>query len=129
MEKIVKHGLVSDVDEVGHRVRVTFEDNDKVVSAWLPVITPLASKDNIYILPDVDEEVVCVFESDDAQEGDGFCIGSMYNDKNKPKISGINKKRLDFEGGSYIEFDRSSGNLTINCTGDIVIKGRNIYLN
>jgi len=127
--KTVRHGVVTDVDEVGHRVRVTFADNDNVVSAWLPVITSLASKDNLYCLPDIEEEVICVFEGNDAQEGDGFCVGSFYNDLNKPKIADKNKKRVDFEGGSYIEFDRSSGNLEINCTGDIIIKGRNIFLN
>ena len=127
--KIVRHGVVSDVDAVGHRVRVTFADTDNVVSAWLPVITPLASKDNIYMLPDVGEEVICISETNDSEQGDGFCVGSMYNDINKTHANDINKKRVDFADGSFIEFDRSTGNLQINCKGDIIIKGKNIYLN
>ena len=128
-EKFVKHGLVSEVDAIGHRVRVTFDDNDNVVSAWLPVLTPLASKDNLYCLPDVDEEVACVFENNDSEQGDGFCVGSVYNDKNKCKVNDINKKRIDFDGGSFIEFDRSTGNLLFNITGEFTVKASKINLN
>ena len=129
MAEIVKHGIVSDVDAEKHQVRVTFADNDAVVSAWLPVLVPLASKDNVYCLPDVNEEVAVIQEGNDSQQGDGFCIGSFYNDINKTKVNSVDKKRIDFEGGSFIEFDRSTGNLEINCTGNITIKGKNIYLN
>ncbi len=129
MEKTVRHGVVSNVDAQKHQVRVTFSDSDAVVSAWLPVATPLASRDNLYCLPDVDEEVICIFESNDSEQGDGFCVGSFYNDKNKCKANDVNKKRVDFEGGSFIEFDRKTGNLEINCTGDVIIKAKNIFLN
>ena len=76
-EKIVRHGKISAVYPERHTVRVTFEDADEVVSAEMPYLTTSASKNNLYRLPDIEEEVVCIFEGNDAGEGDGFCIGSF----------------------------------------------------
>ena len=128
-KNIVRRGIVSAVYPERHSARVTFEDKDNVVSAELPILTSYASKNNLYHLPDVGEQVICLQEESDAQEGDGVIIGSIYSDVNKPKVSSQDKFRLDFEGGSYIEFDRSSGDLQINCTGNVTIKAKNIFLN
>ena len=128
-KNIVRRGIVSAVYPERHSARVTFEDKDNVVSAELPILTSYASKNCLYHLPDVGEQVICLQEESDAQEGDGVIIGSIYSDVNKPKASSQDKFRLDFDGGSFIEFDRSSGDLNINCTGNIKINGQNIYLN
>ena len=128
-KKIVRRGIISTVYPARHSARVTFADNDAVVSAEMPVITPYASKNNLYALPDVGEQVIVLQEENDAQEGDGVIIGSIYSDVNKPKINSQDKFRIDFDGGSFIEFDRKSGNLEIVCKGDIKITGKNIYLN
>ena len=125
----VKIGTVSAVYPERHTARIVFEDLDDMVSDELPVLVSAASKNNFYILPDVGESVVCIFLLNSAQEGAGFIIGSFYNDVNKPKVNNQEKCRLDFGDGSFFEFDRSSGSLNINCTGDIKINGRNIYLN
>ena len=128
-EKIVRHGKISAVYPERHTVRVTFEDSDEVVSAEMPYLTTSASKNNLYRLPDIEEEVVCIFEGNDAGEGDGFCIGSFYNEKNVPRETNQDVFRLDFDGGSFFSFNRKTGNLEIHCEGDIRITGRNIFLN
>ncbi len=128
-KNVVRRGIISAIYPERHSARVTFEDKDEVVSAELPILTTYASKNNLYHLPDIGETVYCIFEDNDAQEGDGVIIGSIYNDENSPKISSLDKWRVDFDGGSFIEFDRSTGNLEISCKGDIILNGKKIYLN
>ena len=43
-EKILRRGIVSAVYPERHSARVTFEDEDNLVSAELPVLTTFASK-------------------------------------------------------------------------------------
>lgn len=125
----LREGIVSDVDTEKHMAKVTFPDKDDVVSAWLAVLTPYASKNKRYALPDVGEEVICLFKPNDNQSGTGFIIGSRFNEKNPPNANSQDVTQIDWADGSFMKFDRSSGKLEITCTGDIVIKGANIYLN
>ena len=128
-EKILRRGIISAVYPERHSARVTFEDEDNLVSAELPILTSYASKNNFYRLPDISEQVFCLYEENDAGEGTGVIIGSIYSDVNKPKANSQDICRLDFGDGSYFEFDRATGNLNIKCTGEITINGKNIYWN
>ena len=129
MQNFIRRGIISVVYPERHSARVTFEDKDAVVSAELPILTAYASQNFLYHLPDVGEQVICLFEENDAQEGEGVIIGSIHNDKFPPKANSQDIFRLDFSDGSFFIFDRASGNLDINCTGNITVNGKNIYLN
>ena len=129
MENLIRRGIISDVYPERHSARVTFEDKNSVVSAELPILTSFASKNNLYHLPDIEEEVICLFEENDNQDGTGVIIGSIYNDVNTPKANSQDICRIDFADGSFIYFDRKTGNLEINCSGNITVKGKNIFLN
>lgn len=129
MEKIVRRGFISTVNPEKHTARVTFEDEDNLVSEEMPVICPAANKNNFYALPDVQDEVIVLYEQTDNQQGSGVILGSIYNEVNKPKVNSQDKTRIDFDGGSFIEFDRSTGNLTIHCTGNIKVTANRIDLN
>ena len=127
--RLISKGIVDKVIPERHAVRVVFPDKDNMTSAELPVLTSFASGNSSYALPDIGNIVACIFETEDNDSGTGYVIGAFYDDKNNPKVQDINKTRIDFKGGSFIEFDRSTGNLTINCKGDIKINGKHIYLN
>ena len=127
--RLISKGIVDKVIQENHSVRVIFPDKDNMTSAELPVLTSFACGNSSYALPDVGEVVACIFETEDPDSGAGYVIGAFYDDKVKPKVSDINKSRIDFKDGSFIEFDRQSGNLTINCKGIIKINGKQIYLN
>ena len=127
-EKILRRGIVSAVYPERHSARVTFEDEDNLVSAELPILTTFASKNNFYALPDISEQVICLYEENDGGEGTGVIIGSIYSDVNKPKANSQDICRVDF-GENFIEANRATGNLNIKFKGDITINGKNIYLN
>lgn len=128
-KRTIAHGIVDQVYPERHSARVVFNDKDNLTSAEYPIITGFTNGNKSYMMPQIGESVICICETEDDISGSGYIIGAIYDDKNPPKVSDINKTRIDFADGSFIEFDKSTGNLTINCTGEIKINGKKIYLN
>ena len=128
-DKIIRRGKISAVYPERHTARVTFEDEDNLVSGELPILTTYASRNNFYHLPEVSEQVICIYEQNDSGEGEGAIVGSIYSEVNTPKANNQEICRLDFGDGSFFEFDRATGNFEIHCTGEIKITGAKIFLN
>ena len=133
LEKFVKNfvrvGVVSSVDEAAGTVKVTFEDRDNTVSADLPTISRGSLKNKDYWLPDINEEVVCIFMTNDKNLSTGWVLGTHFSDKAPPNAASLEKRRFDFGDGTFFEYDRGSHELTINCVGNVNIKGANVYIN
>ena len=127
--QIVKEGIVSSVYPERHAARIAFEDKDGLISAELPVLTTWAFSNKSYGLPDVGEKVICLFLTNDETSGAGVIIGSRYHDKSTPVVSSQDKARIDFSDGTFVEYDRASHELKIECVGDIHIKGKNVHIN
>ncbi len=126
-KNLVRAGRVSAVIPERMAVKVVFEDKDRMVSDELPVLTFGSSKNKMYWLPDVGEQVCCLMLPNGHNAG--FCIGSFYSDADSPKVSDREIRRIDFGDGSYVQFDRKTGNLDISCTGNVTINGKTINLN
>ena len=124
---MIRIGRVSSVHPSEMAVKVVFEDKDNLVSDKLPVLVRGSSKNRDYWLPDVGEQVCCLMLPNGHNAG--ICLGSFYSGSSPPAIADAEKRRIDISGGSFIEFDRATGGLTIQCTGDIVVNGRTISLN
>lgn len=139
-----REGVVSAVFPERHSARVTFEDRGGLVSAELPVLTLFAYKNKSYALPDVGERVVVLAAANDVTSGSGYIIGSLYTGNNlpQPAETGENITRLEFADKAFISYDRKkhlltlhfqddstithdaeTGELSINCKGDILING------
>lgn len=59
--------------------------------------------------------------------GEGFVLGAIYSDVDKPKESNADVRSVRFPDGSYVKYE--GGNIEINATGNVTITGANIYLN
>lgn len=131
IKRLVRVGRVSSVNASSMRARVVFTDMENTVSAELPVLCQGSLKRKQYWLPDIDEQVVCLMLPNASGKGsnDGFILGTFFSDADKPVKTGANIRRYDFGDGSYVEHDASTGNLTINAVGDVIINGANIKLN
>ena len=127
IKNLVRAGRVSVVIPERMAVKVVFEDKDRLVSDELPVLTFGSSKNKMYWLPDVGEQVCCLMLPNGHNAG--FCLGSYYSDADPPNVSDQSIRRIDFGDGSYVQFDRGTGNLNINCTGNVTINGKTINLN
>ncbi|MCK4796324.1 MAG: hypothetical protein KAT05_03025, partial [Spirochaetes bacterium] len=100
-----------DPDKKG-RVKVRFPQwGDNVISNWVPCGKKYAgTKQGFWMLPDIDEKVVCVFINDNPSNP--VVIGSIYHPKAKPPVKdnkGNNLKMFTSKSGSKIVFDDTKG--------------------
>jgi phage baseplate assembly protein V len=124
--KIIRYGVVSAVDPAKHAVRVAFEDEDGMVSDWLPVVVPNTKKNQDVALMDVGEDVVCVFLPSGISSG--FCLGAFCRQGNPPPHANPNMRSVTFEDGTVVSYDRAAHVLNINCGAGAVniVAGGNV---
>lgn len=101
-----------------------------MVSAELPIITIGSRQTKAYWLPEVGTQVLCIFQPNASGSGisKGFVMGAFYSTQDTPFESDAAVRSITFADGSFIRYD-GKGNLEINMTGNVVIKGANILLN
>lgn len=139
IKKLIRVGTVSTVNAAAGTVRVAFAAQDDMVTYELPVITRGSKNNKDYWLPDVDEQVLCLFLPNTSGRGicDGFVLGTFYSSVDAPVENSGDVHAVKYGDGTIIKHDRSTGKLTINATGDIdiiaggkvTINGQTIYLN
>lgn len=116
---MIRYGKVSSVNAKLHTVRVAFPDKGDLVSHSLPVLVPGSLKNRYYSLPDVGEDVLCLFLPNGAQRG--FVLGSFYSVNNPPPVTSQDKRYITFPDGTVVEYDRAAHRLTVDVKGDIRI--------
>ena len=129
-------GIVTDNKEgdgnPGYRVKIKLpwlSADD--VTFYARIAVPMAgNKRGTYFLPEVDDQVLVVFEHGDIARP--LVIGALWNGKDKPPDSnsdGSNKKRtMVSRQGDTIEFDDDGGKITIKDgggAGSIIIDKQN----
>ena len=139
IKRLIRVGTVSSVNEAAGTVRVAFAAQDDMVTYELPVITRGSKNNKDYWLPDVDEQVLCIFLPNVSGRGvcEGFVLGTFYSSVDAPVEGSVDVHAVKYGDGTIIKHDRSTGKLTINATGDIdiiaggkiTINGQTIYLN
>lgn len=139
IKRLIRVGTVSSVNAAAGTVRVAFAAQDDMVTYELPVITRSSKNNKDYWLPDVDEQVLCLFLPNTSGRGvcEGFVLGTFYSSVDAPVENSGDVHAVKYGDGTIIKHDRSTGKLTINATGDIdiiaggkiTINGQTIYLN
>lgn len=121
VNNLLRTGLVSSVDEQKATVRVVFKDRDNMVSYDLPVIHLHTLHVKGYRMPDVGENVVCLFQGNGMQ--DGYCLGAIYSDVDLPPVRDKNLCGIWFEDGSHVYYDREKKKLHVKAVSDVYIDG------
>lgn len=128
IRNIVRVGIISTVNIETCSARVTFLDKQDTVSADLAVLNRGSMIVKDYWLPDIGEQVLCLFLGNGKNQG--FILGSFFSSVDKPSSSGMGKRIVDFGDGSVVEYEK--GSITINSskavnivapTGDVVVNG------
>lgn len=115
---IIKYGTVTEIKADTAQVKVAFKESGDVVSYYMPVLQSFAGKNNAYIMPSVDDTVVCLI----SPRGEaGVVVGSIYTGINKPLISDENKYNITFEDESSIEYDKKENLLKADIKGSAEI--------
>ena len=109
-------GIVNAIDQAACKVRVQFQDQDGMVSDWLPVMQKKTLQDKVFWLPDLDEHVVCIM---DENEEDGVVLGAIYSDADAPAVSSQDKYQVKFQDGTTIEYDRAAHKLHADVKGNV----------
>jgi len=109
---LVRIGKVSSINYEKCTAQVVYEDRHDLVSGDLHILVPLTLKDHAYYMPDIDERVLCVF--DPSAPTKGYILGSFYADTRMPPIQNKDKRYIEFEDKTLIEYDRDIHKLTIH---------------
>ena len=99
-----------------------FDDEDSAVSFDLPVLhtNTFANKD--YALPDVGEDVLCLFLPSGPEEG--FILGSFYAGEIELPEANKNRRTVVFSDGSRVCYDREAHTLTVTLDGTAIVFDR-----
>ena len=124
---LIKIGEVSSIDPAMGTARVLFDDDDSLVSYDLQVLQRNTFKNHDYAMPDVGEDVLCLFLPTGTEEG--FILGSLYAGEVMPKESSGDVRSVVFADGSRLSFNRSTSELdiTIGATS-IKVTGQNVNI-
>lgn len=109
LSNLIRVGTVDVINEAACTARVVFEDQEDTQSYDLQPIVKNSLKNKDYWMPDIGEQVLCLFLPSGIEQG--FIIGSYYIDSNSRPASTGNKRTTVFEDGTKIEYDRSSSTL------------------
>lgn len=120
---IVRVGRVSSINTQNNTAKVVFDDKDDLVSDELSILNRGSLADKDYWIPDIDEQVLCLFLPNPSGHGlnAGFILGSFFSDVDQQQESSADVRAIKFADGSEVKHDRRTGNLTIKATGDITI--------
>lgn len=104
---MLRTGTVSSVNKKESTVKVYFEDRDNSTSGDLRVVTKNTMKKKFYWMPEVDEQVLCLFDPRGGE--DGYVIGSFYSDVDKNPAASDSSKidtwGIWLDSRNYIYFD------------------------
>jgi len=120
MGNVIRIGIVTQVYDDRATVRVQFPDDDEEVSWEFPVLQRKTLRDKDYWLPDIGEHVVVVMLPYGQEQG--FVIGALYSDAEKPPESTRDKKVIVFEDGTRVEYDRKNHRLYADVKGNVEVK-------
>lgn len=122
LNQIIKIGEVSTIDPARGTARVVFDDDDSIVSYDLQVLQRNTIANQDYAMPDIGEDVVCLFLPSGSEAG--FILGSVYAGEITPPESDGNKRTVVFSDGTKISYDRTSHTLTATIGGTSITATR-----
>jgi phage baseplate assembly protein V len=101
----IKIGEVSSINPAAGTARVVFDDDDSLVSNDLQVLQKNTFSNKDYYMPDIGEDVVCIFLPSGSEEG--FILGSVYAGEITPPESSGDIRAVVFSDETKISYDRS----------------------
>lgn len=110
LKGIIKIGEVSSVDYAAGTARVVFDDDDSLVSNDLQVLQKNTIQNKDYCMPDIGEDVICLFLPSGTEEG--FILGSVYAGEITPPESSGSKRTVVFSDETKISYDRETHTLS-----------------
>jgi len=121
-QAVYKVGVVSETDPATHTARVRFDDLDGLETMRLPVGVKKSMRDKAYWMPDVGEHVACLL---DVNAEAGVILCAIYSDTDQPPVVSQDKFHVHFEDGTWVEYDRRTGEMNIFCVNNVTVTAAN----
>lgn len=112
LSMVIRVGEVTATNPAAHKVTCTFDDDDGQTSGELPVLVPNTLENHDHAMPDVGEDVLCIFLPTGTEEG--FVLGSFYAGNVADPESSQDVRATKFKDDTRIAYDRSSHTYTID---------------
>jgi len=117
MQSMVKTGVVASTDPASGTARVELSDEDGLISFDLGVLVRKTHRDKDYWMPDVGDQVLCLFLPFGLEQG--FVLGAFYSGPDAVPVSSQDKRHVLFEDGTWLEYDRKSHTLSGHIKGKV----------
>lgn len=114
----VQVGEVTTIDSTKGTARVQIEEQDNKISAPLRVLYRGTLKNKDFWMPKIGEHVLCLF----TKQSEGFIVGAFYSEGTQPPCSESEKRCIEFEDGSVIDYNAKTHTLHVNIVGEINIQ-------
>lgn len=116
MDDLIRVGRVSTVNYKAGTAKVVYRDRDDMVTGELPMLS------SEYLMPKPDDMVLVLHLKNAPSRG--VIVGPIYNDDNRPGISGKNKyhKKLTDD----VQFKADGGDFTVKTSGKVTIDADSI---
>lgn len=125
VDSMIRVGVVSSVNRETCRARVTFPGG--LVSGDLPILVKQAVGNRDFWMPEIDEQVTCVFLPNGTEIG--FILGSFYSDEDERPTGTADPgvRMVEFSDGARFEFNTETstfrllvGDLELTITPDLM---------
>lgn len=123
LSELIRVGKVTSTNDEQASARVQFADRDDVVSYDLPVIVKNTLQNKDYWMPDINEQVLCLFLPIGIEQG--FIIGSFYTGVVSANQNTKEVREAKFKDGTSVSYNRENHTLTV----DVPPEGGNIVVN
>ena len=120
-----QQGIVTEVDDDRHALRVRIPALEDMPTDWLPMITISAGSNRFYALPDPGEMVACIL---DARGEGGVVLGAVYNEADPTPANSRDIWCKEFKNGTRIEHDRRTGQVTVDTPGEVLVKASKVTM-
>lgn len=115
LESAFRVAVVSSTNPDKATVRVRIGDHGDLVSWDLRVLARKSSQDQDYWMPDIGDQVLCLFLPIGLEQG--FVLGSFYSTTDPPPVQSQDKRHVLFKDGTTFEHDRSTHAAVLDMTG------------
>ncbi|UIJ38553.1 phage baseplate assembly protein V [Desulfobaculum bizertense] len=116
LRQLVKVGRVVSVNDAAGTCRAVLPDADGMETYDLRVLQVKTHADRSYALPDVGEQVLCLFLPSGQEQG--FVLGSFYSGVDPAPVQDRNKWHVTMKDGAVLEYDRAAHRLRAQVPGD-----------
>ncbi len=121
LNQLVRIGIVVQVLPDLGKVRCRLHDADCMETFELAVLFPKTRLDKYYAMPDIGEQVLCLFLPLNNGLSLGFVLGAFYSLIDRPPVADSGKTVINFEDGSRLIYDKEYGDLAMHIKGSVTI--------